>query len=413
MTKTVSLLRDRNFRWLISGETISKIGDQFSNLAFPVLAVTMLGATEVQIGLLSAAGSAAFLLFGLIAGAWVDRWVKRRVMIWADLVRFASIATIPLLWFAGALQIWHLIVVSFIIGVATVFFDVSYQSFIPVAFKSEQIGQANSALETTAQIAHVGGPSVVGFLLAIVKAPTLILIDAFSFLASVAALLRIRDPETPKPREERQPLHREIAQGIRFVWNQKIIRTISANTATSNLFSSFGNALIALYVLRDLGLTPAAWGIVMSVASVGGLLGAAVTSRLIKLLGEGPLIVYSSALMALAFLPVVLAGYVDHAWAPVLLCVSEFVISFTVLTYNITQVTARQRLCPPELLGRMNASIRFFVWGVMPIGALLAGWVGAVWGIQATLWIALIGGLASVNIVIWSPLPRMRELPTA
>lgn len=406
------LRRNRNFRWLITGETISKLGDQFSGMALPVLAVTALGATEWQMGFLSAAGSAAFLLFGLIAGAWVDRWVKRRVMIWADLIRFASLATIPLLWFAGVLQIWHVVVVAFVIGVATVFFDVAYQSFVPVLFPGDQIGQANSALETTAQVTHVGGPSVTGFLLALVKAPTLILLDAISFLFSVGALLRIRDDETPAPKNERQPLHREIAEGLRFVWNQKLILTIACTTASSNLFSSIGNGLIALFVLRDLGLTPAAWGIVGSIAAVGGLLGAASTGRLIKWIGEGPLIAVSAVIMALAFLPIVLSGYVGPFWAPVLLCLGEFFVAFTVLTYNITQVTARQRLCPPKLLGRMNASIRFFVWGVMPIGALLAGWLGSMWGIQTTMWIAFYGGLASVSFVVFSPLARMRQLPT-
>lgn len=406
------LRRNRNFRWLITGETISKAGDQLSGLALPVLAVTVLGATEWQMGLLSAAGSAAFLLFGLIAGAWVDRWMKRRVMIWADLIRFAALMTIPLLWFSGSLEIWHVVVVSFVIGVATVFFDVAYQSFVPVLFPGDQIGQANAALETTAQVTHVGGPSLAGVLLSIFKAPALILIDAISFLFSVGALLRIRDKEEPAPKSERQPLQREIAEGLRFVWNQKLILTIACTTASSNLFSSIGNGLLALFVLRDLGLSPAIWGVVGSIAAIGGLLGAASTGKLIKLMGEGPLIAVSAVVMALAFLPIVLSGYVGSTLAPVLLCIGEFFVSFTVLTYNITQVTARQRLCPPKLLGRMNASIRFFVWGVMPIGALLAGWFGSMWGIQTTMWIAFFGGLASVSFVVFSPLARMRQLPT-
>ena len=407
-----SVLKDRQFRKLWFGQGISIFGDQFTGLAIPVLAVTMLHATEWQMGLLNAFGTAAFLLVGLIAGAWVDRWLKRRVMIVADLIRFATLISIPLLWFAGQLQIWHLFAVAAIVGVAAVFFDVAYQSYIPILVEKDHIGPANSYLETTNQVAGVAGPSVVGFLLTVIKAPMLLLADSVSYLVSVVALSTIRDHELPKPVEERRPLRQEIAEGVKFVWNQPLIRTIAFTTATSNLFSVMIFTLMPLYVLRTLGISTALWGAMMSAASIGGLLGAAATGKLIKLVGEGPLIAGSALVSGLAFGLVPLAATASQPVAIVLLTVAEFVISFTVLTYNITQVTARQKLCPKPLLGRMNASIRFFVWGVMPIGALVAGALATGFGTVTVLWIGFAGTLAAAGFVLFSPLARLRQLPS-
>ena len=407
-----SVLKDRQFRKLWFGQGISIFGDQFTGLAIPVLAVTMLHATEWQMGLLNAFGTAAFLLVGLIAGAWVDRWLKRRVMIVSDLIRFATLISIPLLWFAGQLQIWHLFAVAAIVGVAAVFFDVAYQSYIPILVEKDHIGPANSYLETTNQVAGVAGPSVVGFLLTVIKAPMLLLADSVSYLVSVVALSTIRDHELPKPVEERRPLRQEIAEGVKFVWNQPLIRTIAFTTATSNLFSVMIFTLMPLYVLRTLGISTALWGAMMSAASIGGLLGAAATGKLIKLVGEGPLIAGSALVSGLAFGLVPLAATASQPVAIVLLTVAEFVISFTVLTYNITQVTARQKLCPKPLLGRMNASIRFFVWGVMPIGALVAGALATGFGTVTVLWIGFAGTLAAAGFVLFSPLARLRQLPS-
>src|SRR5690349_14924108 len=182
------LLRNPSFLWLWSGDAVSQLGAQFTGLAIPVLAVTLLGATEWEVGLLTAAQTAAFLVVGLPAGAWIDRMLKRRVMIAADLVRAVALAAIPALWFAGALEIWHLYLVGAVVGVATVFFDVSYQSYVPILLPGVQVGKANSYLETTAQIARIGGPGLAGALLTVVSAPVLLLADAVSYAFSAFAI---------------------------------------------------------------------------------------------------------------------------------------------------------------------------------------------------------------------------------
>jgi MFS family permease len=412
MTTVESVRRNRGFLWLWGGQTISVFGEQFTGLAVPVLAVTLLHAVAWQMGVLNAASTAAFLIVGLPAGAWVDRWLKRRVLILADVVRFAALAVIPILWYTHLLEIWQLIVVVAIVGVASVFFDVAYQSYLPLLVKPEQVGPANSNLEATAQVSRIGGPAIAGALLTIVSAPALIIVDSLSYIVSFLSIWRIRDTEVAADPELRQPLHREIAEGIRFVAGQPLIRSVAGTTATSNFFSTLGFTLYPLFALRELGIGSLGLGITLSAGAIGGLLGATLTPRIANWIGEGRVIVVSAFVAGVAFLPVPLSALLHGAQAVPLLAAGEFLTGFCVLVYNITQVTLRQRLCPPRLLGRMNASIRCLVWGVMPISALVAGALGGVLGVIPIMWISFAGGMLAGLWVLFSPLRRMRDLPT-
>jgi len=413
VSKQQSVVRQPGFLALWIGQSVSAIGSQISGIAIPVIAVTFLGATELEMGLLTAADTSAFLIFGLLAGALVDRWIKRQVMLIADLVRMLAVALVPILWIYGVLNIYQLMFIGAVLSVATVFFDVSYQSYIPILLPKEYIGIGNSRLETTSQISGIAGPGVVGWLLQFFKAPLLLIIDALSFFVSAVSLWFIKDREEPKPKADRKPLVQEIKAGLHFVWNQRLIRAISFTTSTSNLFGTIAGTMFALYFFRTeyLGFNTASYGILVSLGSVGGLLGATVTPRLIKLFGEGPLVVISAIVSGSVQLLIPIAWYTPREYALVFLGAQFFLTSFLALTYNITQVTARQRICPEHLLGRMNASIRFMVWGCMPIGALISGALGTVLGVVPTLWIGAIGGLFAASFVFFSPLRTMREMP--
>ncbi|MFM7029719.1 MAG: MFS transporter [Micrococcales bacterium] len=411
MASKQTLVRNPHFRWLWLGHTVSVFGDQFSNLAIPVLAVTVLNATTQEMGYLAAAGTASFLLVGLIAGAWVDRWVKRRVMLTADAIRFLALLAIPILWATGQLQIWHLFVVAGVVGLAAVFFDVASQSFTPVLLPKDQIGTGNSALETSGSVAGVAGPSLVGFLLGLLKAPVLVLVDSLSFAVSAITLSFIKDSEVAKPKDERRPLRVEIAEGLRFVRSQRIIRTIALTTGTGNFFSNLAMALLPIYLLKILHFTTAEFGLIMSLGALGALAGASLAGKAMEWIGEGRLVVVSAIAYGFTTSCIPAASLLPHSAQLPFLLVTEFFNSVLVLLYNITQVSARQRICPPQLLGRMNASIRFFIWGVMPIGALLSGWVAQVIDVLPTIWIGCAGVLASSVFVLFSPLRSMRKLP--
>ncbi len=194
------------------------------------------------------------------------------------------------------------------------------------------------------------------------------------------------------------------------MWNNPLLVRITASTATSNLFSSMSGALLVLYVLRDLELTEATVGLIFSTGAVGGLCAAVATTRISRRVGEGRTI----PLAALAGVPfAALTPLAAVLPALPALLVGSFGLFFTVVVYNVTQVSFRQRLCPRPLLGRMNASIRFVVWGTMPIGGFLGGVLGSQLGLVPTLWVAVAGSGLAVLPVLLSPLITMRELPGA
>lgn len=410
---SASLWRDRNFLTLWSGQALSQFGAQIFELALPVLAVLLLHATEAQVGYLNAAAMAAFLVVGLPAGAWIDRMRKRRVMIFADGIRALTLAAVPALHLFGHLEMWHLYVVALIVGIATVFFDVSYQSIVPSLVPGDQIAEANGKLESTNQIAGLAGPAIGGGLVALISAPLAILTTVLTYVASMTALIFTRDHEVLRAPEDRAPLHREIAEGLRWVFGNRLLRRIVATTAISNLFSTIVFTLIPIFYLRILGFSPAVMGLLFSLGAVGGLLGAVLTPRIVARLGEARTIPISAIAFSVAMVPFPLAALLPQGAAFAMLVVQAFAMSFGVLVYNITQVTFRQRITPPRLLGRMNASIRFCVWGVMPLAALAAGWLGSAIGTVPTLWIGSAGALVSALPVALGPFWRMRELPTA
>ncbi len=406
------MLRSRNFLNFWTGQTISQLGAQLGQLAFPVLAVSLLGATEFQVGALNAAGMAAFLVVGLPAGAWVDRWIKRRVMIIADLVRMVAMLLVPALWGLHLLQIWHLYVVAAVVGVATVFFDVSYQSFVPILVPPKHVADANSKLESTSQISRVGGPALGGFLLTLISAPLLFIGESLGYLASALFLHRTHDEEKPHDVADRRPLAVEIKEGLAFVAGHPLLRRIVACTAGLNLFAAITITMLPVLILRNLNLGAAGLGIIMSIGAVGGVLGAFCTPWIARRIGEGTLIPAAAMVSTCAVVLIPVAGLSQQKWLSLAILVfSDFMFNFSVLAYNIMQVSMRQRVCPPRLLGRMNASIRFIVFGVMPLSALISGILGQWLGLLPTLWIGALGGFLAVAVVFFSPLRGMKKLP--
>ncbi|HYY10456.1 MAG TPA: MFS transporter [Kineosporiaceae bacterium] len=407
-----SLWRHHDFRQLWVGDTVSQFGTQLSQLALPVLAVTVLHAGPRDMGLLTAFETLAFLVVGLPAGAWVDRWRKQRVLVLGDLARAVVLGSVPLAWAAGHLTLGQLYAVALVAGVATVFFDVAYQSYLPSIVEGDQVVDGNAKLQASQSVAMVAGPAVGGALLRVLAAPVLVAADAVSFVLSALFVRRIRHTETPPDRATRRPLRVEIAEGLSFVVRHPLLVRITACTSIGNFAGGLVNALFVLYVLQTLGLGTALLGVLFTVGAVGGLVGAVVTSRVVRVVGEGRTIPVSAVVFGIGELSVPLASYVDGTAAGVILLGAGSAVFVTaVVVYNVTQVSFRQRLCPPALLGRMNASVRFLVWGSQPLGALAGGFLGASIGLVPTLWIGAALHLASSLPVLLSPLPRMRDLP--
>jgi MFS family permease len=405
----LGLLREHDFRQLFVADTISQIGSQVSMLALPLVAVLTLHASPFEVGVLAACETAAFLLVGLPAGAWVDRMRRRNVLIGGDVGRAVVLGSVPAAWWLGVLSMPQLFVVALLTGVLTVFFDVSYQSYLPHLVGRANLVEGNAKLEAVRGVNQIAGPTLAGLVIQWLTAPIAVAVDALSFLGSALFILLIRKRE---PNVERRPdahLGREIGEGLRFVLGNRLLRSIAMCTGSSNLFSAITGAMMIVLFARDLRLSAGVIGLVFSFGAIGGLVGALTATRVARWLGQGPAIWISTAVTAPFQLLLPLA---QRGW---LLWVAAFgflMYWYGAVVYNVGQVSFRQGLTPERLLGRMNATMRFLVWGTMPIGGLLGGALGEVIGVRQALWVGVIGGVFAFVPVFLSPLRTMRELPT-
>ncbi len=406
----IGLLRDRDFRLLFTADTISQVGTQVTLLALPLVAVLTLDATALEVGVLAACETAAFLLVGLPAGALVDRLRRRETMIVADVVRAVLLASVPLAWWTGTLQMPQLYVVGLFCGVCTVFFDVAYQSYLPFLVGKEHLVEGNARLEMVRSTSQIGGPTVAGGLVKLLGGPIAIAVDAASYLVSVLFLWRIRKVEERPVRKSDAHLGREIMEGLRFVLGNPLLRAISMCTGTGNFFGSIFNAMIIVYLARDLALSPALIGLYFSVTGLGALAGAFLVGPFVRWFGQGPAMWIAMLVAALGEL---LVPFAQADWRLWLAASGGILFGIGVVVYNVTQVSFRQTITPDDLLGRMNATMRFIVWGTMPLGGLAGGLLGATIGVHPTIWVACTGMLISVVPLLLSPLRKLRELTSA
>ena len=292
---------------------------------------------------------------------------------------------------------------------ATVFFDVAYQSYLPELVSRTELVEGNAKLQASQSVAQVAGPSAGGALIQALTAPGAVFLDALSFLWSAAWLTRIRTRSVKPARKPDRHLGREIATGLKFVAGNRLLRSIAMCTGTSNLFNSIGAAVYLVLLARELDLSAGIIGLITSTAAIGGLVGSLIAGRVARRLGQGPAIWIPVALTAPTWF---IVPFVHRDWTLALLALGQVAFWGGVVVYNITQVSFRQGLCPPELLGRMNATMRFFVWGTMPLGGLIGGVLGAWLGTRETLFIAAAGMSLAFLPVFLSPLRTMRELPS-
>lgn len=406
-TRPPHVLRLPDFRRLWIGDTVSQAGAAVTVLALPLVAIGPLGASPFEAGLLVMCEYLGFLLLGLPAGAWVDRMRGRRVMIAGDLGRAALLATLPVAAWLDVLTLPQLYAVGFGLSVLTAFFDIAYQSQLPRLVDADRLVAANVALESSRTVTAAAGPGVGGALIAAVTAPVALVVDAASFLVSAVSLSRIRRPD-PKP--ERVPgarLRDEIAEGLRFVFRDRLLRALTLTAAISNLCGTIGASMLLVLLAGELGMSPFLCGLVFTAEALGGLLGSLLTTRAVARLGETRAmcasVVVSGALW-LAALP-----FFHADWRYALACVLQGLGWTAFMTFKIASVALRQRVTPAPLLGRVTATVRFVVWGVMPLGALAGGLLGEYAGVRTALWTGGIGELLAVVPLLLVAARRSRK----
>ncbi|MGW1944592.1 MFS transporter [Streptomyces sp. NPDC001940] len=430
--------RDRDFRRLWVGQTVSQLGEHTTLVVLPLCAVLTLGAGAGELGVLRAVGQAPILLLSLLVGAWVDRWRTRTVMVLADVGRTLALGAAAVAWFFGALGLPALLVAGFAVGALSVFFDVAYQASLVRLVKRDQLVRGNSALEGSRSAAQIAGPALGGALVSLLSAPIAAASSALLFALSFLSIRRIRRSESipepteqlsqglpgptrqlsqrlPEPAQEpqRRPprVWRRIGAGLRFVIGDTSLRAVCLASAAFQFSLAATTTVYLLFLPRELRLSGTEVGLVLAATGPGALLGSLLAARLPGRFGHGVVLVSAAALGDGAFLCVPALHGSSAGTVLALVAVGLVFGTFGQLV-NVTVMAVRQALTPDGMQGRAAATITFVGMGLTPLGSLLGGFLADEWGPRLSLAVTAAGMLLSPLLMALSPLARLgRTLP--
>jgi MFS family permease len=404
----MSLWRNRGFRSLWLGETISQFGDRITELALPLIAVTMLAATPAQVGLLTALVWLPNLL-GLFVGAWVDRRThKRRLLVAADLGRAAVLLSLPVAYLLDIVTLSQLYAVALLTGAGAVLFGMAYQSFFVALVPESEYLDANSNLSLSRAASFVAGPAIGGGLIQALTAPVAVVADAVSFLGSALLIGRIPVSETA-PVPDGSSMVRLVREGFALVLRHPVLRAALGCTTTVNFFSFIANALLVLFASRELHLSAGAIGLALGIGAFGAVAGAALAPRVSRLTGLGRTAIVGAALFPLPIAAVPLAA--GSTWTKVaVLAGAELLSSVGVMLMDINLNSLITKVTPEGARGRRAGAYTAVNYGIRPLGALAGGWLGTAIGLRPTLVIAGFGGALAAVWLIASPVRHIAAL---
>jgi predicted MFS family arabinose efflux permease len=404
------VLWQRNFRLLWTGESISAIGNAMAVVGVPLLAVTVLHASTFAVAALTAAAYLPWLVIGLPAGAWVDRLPCRRLMIVCDIISALLYASLPVAAWLHTLTTGQVIAVALLAGAANVFFATAYQVYLPSLVTAADLIEGNAKLQGSAEVAVICGRGAAGLAAQAVGDATALLFNSASFLVSAACLLSIRTPTPPRqPASRTTTVRTEISAGIRFIAHDPYLRPLTIYSAIANLAYSGSTALLVVFLARVAGFSAAAVGLLMATGGIGGVLGALTARRLAQWLG-------TARTMQLAALGAGLSGLLIPltTTGPRAACyaIGSAMVAAGMVIGNIIVGSFRQAYCPPSMLGRVTASMRFLGFGAIPLGALLAGALGTALTVRTALWIILALYALSSTILLTRAFRTDKNLPS-
>ncbi|MFE9655221.1 MFS transporter [Micromonospora sp. NPDC006431] len=397
----------RHFRAFWLAQTISQFGDRITELALPLIAVTMLAATPGQVGLLTALIWLPYL-FGVFVGTWVDRRThKRRLLIVADLVRAVVLFSLPVAYLLDVVSLTQMFVVAVLSGAGAVLFSMAYPSFFVTLVPSAAYIDANSKLSLSRAGSSVAGPALGGALIQLLTAPVALAADALSFLGSALLIRRIPAGEAP-PAPNRSSTRALIRDGLTLLLRHRVLRAALGATTTVNFFTFIASALLVLYASRELGLSAGAIGLGMGGGAFGGLAGAALAPRVTRAIGVGRAAIIGTALFPAPLALLALGS--GPTWAKIaLLAAVEFVSSVGVMLMDINLNALITKVTPDDARGRTAGAYSTINYGIRPLGALIGGWLGTTIGLRPTL---VLAGLAGVSAALWLILSPVRAITT-
>lgn len=410
--KAPALWTDRAFLAVWSASTISIFGSLITRTALPFAAILVLGAGPLEISGIRSAELIASLIVGLFAGAWVDRLLRRPIMIWADLGRALLLGSIPVAAILGFMGMPQLILVAFAAAILSTFFDVADRSYLPTIVSPRRLVAANSALSASASVAEFTSFGIGGFLIQIFTAPIAILIDAVSFVVSALLLATIRKKEpAPKPHADREPVLREIRDGMRIVARSPVLRALAlAHGGTHILWGIFGTSYL-LFATYDLDLDPATIGVIAGVGGFGSLLGSFAAPIMVRRFGVGRSILLGMVGFTLGNALIPLApGHAALLGAAFLIGQQLIGDSFATV-YEIVEVSLTQASVGERVMGRVNATIGTFTTLLTLAGAVGGGIIAEVYGLRTAFGVGLLGAVAAIIVVWFSPIRHIRDAP--
>ena len=364
----------RDLRLVTAGQGVSMLGTAISDLALPIVAVDLLGATSLGTGLLGAASTVAYLAIGLQAGVWIDRLPRRQFLLASDAVRAALLLSIPLLYAANLLTLPLLIVIQIGIGTAGTFFNLAWPAYLPRLATGDVLLRLNARLALLGEVSGLLGPGIAGALISIVKAPFAVLIDALSFVVSYVSLAAIRTAEPPRARRSGLTVSQELRDGVRAVWRRPTLRIITIEAINGNIAFAIMIGQSVIYQRLDLGFEPALIGAVASIGFLGGAIGSQLAPRWLKRFGFGPLILWSAIAFGANEFLLPLASVVQRDLAFPVVALNYFLGGFMMLLYVVPITSYRQLAVPDRLLGRVTAVTRVATWGIgATVGFALGG----------------------------------------
>ncbi|MGW2215194.1 MFS transporter [Nonomuraea sp. NPDC001684] len=407
MSRAGSLWRQRDFVLLWGSQTTSSLGNEISYLALPLVAGLVLDASPVELGLLTAARRLPVLFASLPAGALSDRWRKRPVMIVAFLVSGCAMGTVPLAAAAGGLTLGQLYAVALVVATCEVFFTPAYQTYPLTLLGPERLMEGNAKLTSTVTVAGMAGQPIGGVLISLFGPAKAVLADALSYLVGALALALIWSPEARPERKERAPrLREQIAEGLRYVVRHRVIGPLVLYMATVSFCIAGLSALEVNYVVRELGWSGLATGLVFGVSMAGGLAAGAIAGPLTERYGMPRVLLGAAFAYPLCSGSIGLVG--PGLAGQLVVGVSWTLMIIVTLVFQSTQRSLRQLLTPKEMQGRLAATSRWLTWAATPVGAVLAGALAGGIGMRGTL-VVFSAGMLAGPVVMWcSPLRTSR-----
>jgi len=386
------------------GGSVSAVGSQVTTLALPLIAVLLFNAGPAQTGLLTAAGLAPHLFFGLVAGVWVDRLPRRPIRIVADGLSALMMAAVSLAAVLGVLSLELLYVATFVSGTLTVFSRLAQSALMPRLVSRRYLLEANGAYLGAWAVAQILGPSIAGVLMQLAAPPIVLLLDAATFAFSSACYVLVVEPPSDGPAPPRSGVLTEIKEGLSWLGGNQVLLRLTVSIGLANLAWFAVQAIMVPFATRDLALSPAELGLALGVMGPFSLVGAIIAARTARLIGLGPTLVASLSGELLSRIVLVLASGPQVVAASVL-GGSQAIFGLIAPLWDVNSSALRQAITPERLLGRVSAASSFVGLGTAPIGALLGGFIGDAAGPRAALLAAaLVTGVAVACLLVPSVL---------